>query len=126
MLRAPGIPASSNLKVVPETDEAPRPGAPLGALLLTLFLLLPGCDEEETSDSGTLGTFQPSQSDFLQGRIIARQADSDATIQQGNSSTPGRGFGDLSMLGGHADQNQQAFRQRFGLSDPTQEQRGVG
>ena len=40
----------------------------------------------------------------------------------GRNSTPVPGNNDLSVLGGDANQNQQAFRQRFNLSDPTQEQ----
>jgi hypothetical protein len=53
---------------------------------------------------------------------IARQAGTGAAIPQGESNAAASGNNDLSLLGGDANENQQAFRQRFGLADPTQDQ----
>jgi 3D (Asp-Asp-Asp) domain-containing protein len=93
------------------------------ALFLTTFLLLLGCDDEDSAEPGNPPGFsQPSQSDLVQGRTIASQAGIGAAIPQGDSNAPTPGDDDLSLLGGDANQNQQAFRQRFNLSDPTQEQ----
>jgi len=101
----------------------PRGLRTFGALFLTTFLFLLGCDDEDTAESGAPpGSFQPSQSDLVQGMTIARQAGTGAPIPEGDSSTPIPGYKDLSVLGGDANQNQQAFRQRFGLSDPRQDQ----
>ena len=101
----------------------PRGLRTFGALFLTTFLFLLGCDDEDTAESGTpSGSSQPSQSDLVQGMTIATQAGTGAAIPEGDSNTPVPGYNDLSVLGGDANQNQQAFRQRFGLSDPTQEQ----
>ncbi len=92
-------------------------------LFLTTFLFLLGCDDEDTAEPGTpSGSSQPSQSDLVQGRTIASQAGTGAAIPQGDSNTPVPDVDDLNVLGADASQNQQAFRQRFGLSDPTQEQ----
>jgi hypothetical protein len=94
-----------------------------GALFLTTFLFLLGCDDEDTAESGApSGSSQPSQSDLVQGTTIARQAGAGAAIPEGDSHAPVPGYNDLSVLGGDANQNQQAFRQRFGLSDPTPDQ----
>jgi hypothetical protein len=88
-----------------------------------MFLFLLGCDDEDTTESGaSSGSSQPSQSDLVQGMTIARQAGTGAAIPQGESNTPAPGNNDLSLLGGDANENQQAFRQRFGLADPTQDQ----
>src|SRR5271157_1898617 len=101
----------------------PRGSRIFGALFLTTFLFLLGCDEEDTAESeAPSGSSRPSQSDLVQGTTIATQAGTGAAIQEGDSNTPVPGYNDLSVLGGDANQNQQAFRQRFNLSDPTQEQ----
>jgi 3D (Asp-Asp-Asp) domain-containing protein len=93
------------------------------ALFLITFLLLLGCDDEDSAESGNPpASSQPSQSDLVQARTIASQAGSGAAIPRGESNTPVSGDDDLSVLGGDANQNQQAFRQRFNLSDPTQAQ----
>ena len=101
----------------------PRGLRTVRALYLTTFLFLLGCDDEDTAESGApSGSSQPSQSDLVQGMTIARQAGTAAAIPQGESNTPALGYNDLSLLGGDANENQQAFRQRFGLADPTQDQ----
>jgi 3D (Asp-Asp-Asp) domain-containing protein len=88
-----------------------------------MFLFLLGCDDEDTTESGaSSGSSQPSQSDLVQGMTIARQAGTGAAIPQGESNAAASGNNDLSLLGGDANENQQAFRQRFGLADPTQDQ----
>ena len=101
----------------------PRGLRTVRALYLTTFLFLLGCDDEDTAESGASSGFsQPSQSDLVQGMTIAGQAVTGAAIPQGESNTPALGYNDLSLLGGDANENQQAFRQRFGLGDPTQDQ----
>jgi hypothetical protein len=88
-----------------------------------MFLFLLGCDDEDTTESGaSSGSSQPSQSDLVQGMTIARQAGTGAAIPQRESNTSALGYNDLSLLGGDANENQQAFRQRFGLGNPTQDQ----
>ena len=95
----------------------------LRALFLTTFLFLLGCDDEDSAEpEDPSGSFQPAQADLIQAGMIADRAGTDATIRQGSPNTPVPGDGDLSVLGGDASQNQQDFRQRFGLTDPTQEQ----
>jgi len=101
----------------------PRGLRTFGALFLTMCLFLLGCDDEDTAESGApSGSSQPSQSDLDQGMTIARQAGTGAAIPEGGSNSLLSGYNDLGVLGGGANQNQQAFRQRFSLSDPTQEQ----
>ncbi len=68
------------------------------------------------------GIFSPTKSDLVQSMAIAAQAGTGATILPSDSNTPVSSDNDLSVLGGDANENQQAFRQRFGLSNPTQEQ----
>jgi len=93
------------------------------ALFLTTFLFLLGCDDEDSAEpENQSGPSQPAQADLVQAGMIADHAETGATILQGALSAPVPGNGDLSVLGGGANQNQEAFRQRFGLSDPTQEQ----
>jgi 3D (Asp-Asp-Asp) domain-containing protein len=101
----------------------PRGLRTFGALFLTTFLFLPGCDDEDTAESeAPSGSSQPSQSDLVQSMTIATQAGTGAAIPEGDANAPVPGDNDLSVLGGDANQNQQALRQRFNLSDPTQEQ----
>jgi 3D (Asp-Asp-Asp) domain-containing protein len=95
----------------------------LRTLSLTTLLFLLGCDDEDSVElANPLGSSQPAQADLVQAGMIADRAATGATIPQGDPNTPVPGNGDLSVLGGDANQNQQAFRQRFGLTDPTQEQ----
>jgi 3D (Asp-Asp-Asp) domain-containing protein len=95
----------------------------LGIFILTASLLLVGCDDEEPADSGVpSGTSEPAQSDLVQGKTIAGAAGTGAIVPKSGSDAPSPGSGDLGVLGGDANQNQQAFRQRFGLADPTQDQ----
>src|ERR1700730_5778104 len=83
--------------------------------LLTFLLLLQGCDDEENGESEVgSGSAQPSRPDLLQGQTIANSAGAGAVAPSGR--------GDLSTLGGNAIQNQHAFRQRFGLTDPSSDQ----
>jgi 3D (Asp-Asp-Asp) domain-containing protein len=91
--------------------------------LLTISLLLLGCDEEEHADSGTpSGSSDLASSDLNQASRIASDAGAGAIIPKtGNNASP-LGDGDLGVLGAGANQNQQAFRQRFGLADPTADQ----
>jgi 3D (Asp-Asp-Asp) domain-containing protein len=91
--------------------------------LLTIALLLLGCDEEENADSGTpSGSSDLASSDLNQANRIASDAGADAIIPKtGNNASP-LGDSDLGVLGAGANQNQQAFRQRFGLADPTADQ----
>jgi hypothetical protein len=58
----------------------------------------------------------------LQGQTIANRAAINALIGGNSGDIQTRGKGDLSMLGGSANENQQAFRQRFGLTDPSSSQ----
>ena len=94
----------------------------LRALLVTTFLFLLGCDDEDNAEpEDPSGSSQPAQADLVQAGLIAERAGTGA-IPQGGSQTQAPGDGDLSVLGGDANQNQQALRERFGLTDPTQEQ----
>jgi hypothetical protein len=93
------------------------------AALLGLLLLVQGCDEEENGEAeAASGSAQASRSELLLGQTIANRAATNALIAEGSGDIQTRGNGDLSMLGGNANQNQQAFRQRFGLTDPTSDQ----
>jgi 3D (Asp-Asp-Asp) domain-containing protein len=92
-------------------------------LFLTIFLLLPGCDDQESTDSGVSGgSSEPGQTDLAQSSRIAGAAQAGAIVPISDANAPPPGSGDLGVLGGDANQNQQAFRQRFGLADPTQDQ----
>jgi len=93
------------------------------AALLTLLLLLQGCDDEENGESEVgSGSAQPFRPDLLQGQTIANSAGAGAVAPSGSGDIAAPGNGDLSTLGGNAIQNQQAFRQRFGLIDPSSDQ----
>jgi 3D (Asp-Asp-Asp) domain-containing protein len=93
------------------------------AAFLGLLFLLQGCDEEENADMEVVhGSAQPSKLDLLQGERIAKTAGASAAAFESGGDIPMPGNGDLSTLGGNANQNQQAFRRRFGLGDPTSEQ----
>jgi hypothetical protein len=92
-------------------------------LFLTIFLLFFGCDDQESTDSGvSAGSSEPGQSDLAQSRRIAEAAQAGAIVPINGANSPPLGSGDLGILGVDANQNQQAFRERFGLADPTQDQ----
>jgi hypothetical protein len=101
-------------------------GGTLRLRWLALFassLFLVGCDDQEGADSGTSsGSSQPRQADLAQATQIAGAAGSGAIVPKNGGDIPQLGSGDLGVLGGDANQNQQAFRQRYGLADPTQDQ----
>jgi 3D (Asp-Asp-Asp) domain-containing protein len=95
----------------------------LGIFNLSASLLLPGCDDQESADSEvSSGSSEPSQSDLAQASRIAGEAGATAIVPRNDGQSSTQGSGDLGVLGGNANQNQQAFRQRFGLADPTQGQ----
>ncbi len=88
-----------------------------------MSLSLHGCDDQESADSGvSSGPSEPAQSDLAQASRIAGEAGAGAIVPKSGSEGPAQGSGDLGVLGGDANENQQAFRQRFGLADPTQDQ----
>ena len=92
-------------------------------LFLPILLLLFGCDDQESTESGvSTGSSEPGQSDLAQAGRIADAAQTGAIVPIVGANSPPQGDGDLGVLGGDANQNQQAFRQRFGLTDPTQDQ----
>ena len=82
------------------------------AVLIGFLLFLQGCDDEETGDAEVeSGSAQPSRRDFLRRDAVA----TNALIPSNSGEVPARGNGDWSALGASANQNQWAFRQRFGL-----------
>jgi 3D (Asp-Asp-Asp) domain-containing protein len=88
--------------------------------LLTISLLLLGCDDQEDADSGTpSGSSNLPPSDLNQASRIASEAGVGAIVPKIGNSASLLGNGDLAVLGTNANQNQQAFRQRFGLADPS-------
>jgi hypothetical protein len=92
-------------------------------LLLPIFFLLFGCDDQESTESGvSAGSSGPGPSDLAQSSRIAEAAQAGAIVPIIGPNSPPQGSGDLGVLGGDANQNQQAFRERFGLADPTQDQ----
>jgi 3D (Asp-Asp-Asp) domain-containing protein len=92
-------------------------------LILMMFLFQLGCDDEETTDSEfSLGSSRMAQSDLTQARRLADEAEAGAIVPKSGTDGPPQGSGDLGVLGGDSNQNQQAFRQRYGLTDPTREQ----
>src|ERR1700733_8470019 len=92
-------------------------------LLLPIFFLLFACDDQESTESGvSAGSSEPGQSDLAQSSRIAAAAQAGAIVPIIGASSPPQGSGDLGVLGGDANQNQQAFRQRFSLADSTQDQ----
>jgi hypothetical protein len=92
-------------------------------LFLTIFFLWCGCDDQESTETGvSAGPSEPGQSDLDQSSRIADAAQAGAIVPISGANSVPPGSGDLGVLGGDANQNQQAFRQRFGLADPTQDQ----
>jgi 3D (Asp-Asp-Asp) domain-containing protein len=90
-----------------------------------MFPFLLGCDDQENADSGlSSASSAPGPSDLAQASRIAGEAGAGAIVPESDSQSPVPGSGNLGVLGDDANQNQQAFRQRFGLADPTQDQLG--
>jgi 3D (Asp-Asp-Asp) domain-containing protein len=85
------------------------------AAIMLLMILSSGCDDNNDTEAGQ-GISQPSNADLLQGQQIAAQAGGINAPVDGSTAP---GTGDLNELGGNANQNQNALRERFGLSDPT-------
>ena len=85
------------------------------------FLLLPGCDDDESGESEA-GFSQPSSSDVFVGSASVTEAAANLSSPSAGIDSPTGRNADLSILGGQASQNQQAFRQRFGLADPSPKQ----
>jgi hypothetical protein len=92
-------------------------------VLMGFLFLLQGCDDEDSGEAGLeFGSAQPAESDFLRADATANKAATDASIPGNTGDILSRGNGDWSALGANANQNQWAFRQRFGLTDPTPDQ----
>ncbi len=89
-----------------------------------MTLLLTACDDQESAETGISsgGATRPPQSDLAQGQQIARAAGIGVIVPRMDGTTTVPGGGDLGGLGGSANQNQEAFRQRFGLTDPSRDQ----
>jgi 3D (Asp-Asp-Asp) domain-containing protein len=95
--------------------------AGLVVMIITLFVL--GCDDGLDEISGVpSNSSQPGQSDVAQANQIANAASSNSIMPRSDNTTTAQGDGDLGVLGGYANQNQQAFREKYGLTDPTQDQ----
>jgi 3D (Asp-Asp-Asp) domain-containing protein len=93
------------------------------AAFLGFLLLVQGCDDEENGEAEAgFGSTQASTLDLLQGQTIANHATTSALMGGSSGDVQTRGNGGLSALGGNANENQQAFRQRFGLADPSSDQ----
>jgi 3D (Asp-Asp-Asp) domain-containing protein len=92
--------------------------------ILVVSLFLSGCDDQENAESASSGSSQPAQSDLGQASSIAGAAGAGAIVPKSSGDVSTQGNGDLGVLGGDADQNQQAFRQRYGLVSPSQDQLG--
>src|ERR1700722_4605937 len=92
--------------------------------ILIVSLFLSGCDDQENAESASSGSSQPAQSDLGQASRIAGAAGAGAIVPKSSGDVSTQGTGDLGVLGGEADQNQQAFRQRYGLVSPDQDQLG--
>ena len=93
----------------------------IAAMTTTLFIL--GCDDEPNVESESPSDpSQPGQRDFVQAKQIANAAGGNSITPGSNHTTTAQGNGNLDVLGGDANQNQQAFREKYGLTDPTQDQ----
>jgi 3D (Asp-Asp-Asp) domain-containing protein len=85
-------------------------------------LLLSACDDQENEDSAvSAGSSEPALADRYQAEQIAAAAGANANIPSPDNSTL-VATGDLATLGGDASQNQEAFREKFGLTNPTPDQ----
>jgi 3D (Asp-Asp-Asp) domain-containing protein len=95
----------------------------LRILTMTISLFLLGCDDPESSPAGiSSGSSEPAPSDLAQAGQIGGEAGAGAIVPKPGDDTPQVRNDDLGVLGNDANQNQQAFRQRFGLTNPTQDQ----
>src|ERR1700740_956991 len=109
-------------RIIP-VGSALRTGRGIRMLILTMFLFQLGCDDQEATESeSSLGFSQMAQADLTQARSLADQAEAGAIVPKDTSGDLPQGSADLGVLGGDASINQQAFRQRYGLADPTQDQ----
>jgi hypothetical protein len=92
----------------------------IAATLLGVLLFLQGCDDEESEEAEVSpGPAQPTAPDLLPGQGIANQVSMSATGLENEAGFPALGSGDLNVLGLNANENQAAFRQQFGLSEPS-------
>jgi 3D (Asp-Asp-Asp) domain-containing protein len=97
------------------------PVVKIAALATTFFVL--GCDDEPNDGSDVPSNpSQPGQTDFAQAKQIANAAGGNPIAPRSNNTTTAQGNGDLEVLGSDANQNQQAFREKYGLTDPTPDQ----
>jgi 3D (Asp-Asp-Asp) domain-containing protein len=93
----------------------------LAAMTITLYIL--GCDDEPDDESGVPSyPSLPGQKDLAQADQIANAAGGNPIAPRSNIATTAQGNGDLGVLGEGANQNQQAFREKYGLTDPSQDQ----
>jgi hypothetical protein len=91
----------------------------IAALTATFFIL--GCDDDPNEDAPA-NTSQPGQTDLAQANQIANAAGGNSITPRSNNATTAQANGGLGVLGGDANQNQEAFREKYGLTDPTQDQ----
>ncbi len=93
----------------------------IAAFMMTIFIL--GCDNEPNEESEiSSDPSRPGEADISQGNQIAGSADRGSITPRTNNAATAPGNGDLGILGGNANQNQEAFREKYGLTDPTQDQ----
>jgi hypothetical protein len=91
----------------------------IAALTATFFI--PGCDDDPNEDAPS-NPSQPGQTDLAQANQIANAAVGNSITPRSNNATTAQANGGLGVLGGDANQNQEAFREKYGLTDPTQDQ----
>lgn len=94
--------------------RSPRRIIQLAAMIITLYFI--GCDDEPDDESGVpSNSSQPGQRDLAQAAQIADAASANSIVPRSNVATTAQGNGDLGVLGGDANQNQQAFREKYDL-----------
>ncbi|HZC59574.1 MAG TPA: hypothetical protein VE154_06235 [Chthoniobacterales bacterium] len=100
-----------------------RGGNIAGLVVMGITLFIFGCDDDPDEVSGVpTNPSQPAQTDVAQANQIANAASSNSITPRSNNTTTAQGGGDVGVLGGDANQNQQAFRAKYGFTDPTQDQ----